>query len=78
MERKMDINTNLSNSNTKIDAGIPPPAIDCHQEIISQLPNPAVMPHVTAIASYCWVESIMKKESHSDSLACWRSFANEQ
>ena len=48
MERKMDTNTNFSNSYTQIDAGIPP-TMDCHQEVINQLPNPNVMPHVTAI-----------------------------
>ena len=58
-EKKMDTNTNFSKSNT----------LGYHHEIISQLPNSAVMPCVTTIASYWCTGSIMTKESHSNSLA---------
>lgn len=76
MERKMDTNSNFSNSNTQIDAGIPP-AMDCRKEIIGQLPNPAVKPHLN-IENCCCFQFINKRRLHRDSLADKGSFANEQ
>jgi hypothetical protein len=77
MERKMDTNTNFSNSNTKIDAGILP-ALDYPQEIIGLLPNPAVITPATTIVNCCWFKSITKRGLCSDLLADSGSFANEQ
>jgi hypothetical protein len=59
----MDTNTNFSNSNTRIDAGILP-AMDYHHDIIGQLSNPAVITPVT--------------KRRSDFLADRGSFANEE
>ena len=77
MERKMDTNTNFSNSNIQIDAGIQL-AVNYHQEIIGQLPNPTVMSHLTTMDNFCWFKSITKRRLYSDFLADRGSFANEQ
>jgi hypothetical protein len=74
MERKMDTNTNFSNSNTRIDAGILP-AMDYHQEISGELSNPAVITPAT-IVNCSWMESVTKRRG--DFLADRGSFANEQ
>jgi len=76
MERKMDTNSNLSNSNIQIYAGILP-VMDYHQEIIGQLPNPAVILPAT-IVNCCWIESITKRRLRSDFLADKVIFSNEQ
>jgi hypothetical protein len=76
MERKMDTNSNFSNPNTQICAGILP-AMNYHQQIIGQLPNPVVITPATMV-NCCWMESITKRRLRSDSLADRGSFANEQ
>jgi hypothetical protein len=74
----MGTNTNFSNSDTQIDAGVlsiiyyPP-------EIVSQLPNHAVIPRVTTIASCCCsAESVIRRELRSDSLTDRRASVYEQ
>ena len=76
IERKMDTNSNFTNSNTHVYAGIPH-VMNYHKEIIDQLTNPVLTSHLT-IENCCWFKSLTKEDYIVIPWLVRGSFANEQ